>query len=101
MTQRRTIQTWAYTKRYHHGVQTSLREYLKQSGRPFLAVNYEDLILRPEAEVERLSGFLGSTVAMTHLTSTYRGALYRKNKGLRDGVEALLIFAKNFGERLR
>jgi hypothetical protein len=101
MTQRRTIQTWSYTKRYHHGVQASLRDYLQQSGRPFLAVNYEDLILRPESEVERLSGFLGTPVTMAHLTTTYRGALYRKNKGLRDGMEAVLIYAKNFGERLR
>jgi hypothetical protein len=101
MTQRRTIQTWEYTKRYHEGVQSSLKQYLSRSGRPFLTVNYEDLIIRPEAELERLSRFLGRPVSMQHLTSTYRGRLYRKNKGFRDAVEAALIYTKNFRERLR
>jgi len=101
MTQRRTIQTWEYTKRYHDGVQSSLKQYLSKSGRPYLTVNYEDLIIRPEAELERLSQFLGRPVAMQHLTSTYHGKLYRKNKGFRDAVEAALIYTKNFRERLR
>ena len=101
MTQRRTIQTWGYTRRYHDGVQNSLRRYLGESGRPYLEMNYEDLIIRPQAELERLSRYLDMPITMEHLTSTYRGTLYRKNKGLKDAIEATLIYLKNYGERLR
>jgi hypothetical protein len=101
LAQRRLIQTWDNTKRYHDGVQSSLREYLETSGRPFLTVNYEDLIVTPEAELERLTSFLGIPVTMQHLTSTYRGTLYRRNKGIKDGIEAVLIYLKNYQERLR
>jgi len=101
LAQRRLIQTWENTRRYHDGVQSSLREYLESSGRPFLALNYEELIVTPEAELERLSAFLGCTISMSHLTSTYRGALYRKNKGTKDLIEAVLIYLKNYRERLR
>jgi len=101
LTQRRLIQSWAYTKKYHSWVRSSLVKYLESSGRPWLSVLYEDLIVKPELELERLSQFLGLPITMDHLTSTYRGALYRRNKGLVDGVEAGLIYAKNFGERLK
>jgi hypothetical protein len=101
LTQRRLIQTWDSTKRYHVGVQSSLRDYLAQSGRPFLAVRYENLVVRPELEIARVAEFLEAPVTMRHLTSTYKGRLYRKNKGMRDAVEALLIFVKNYGERLK
>jgi hypothetical protein len=101
MTQRRTIQTWGYTKKYHQGVQSSLRDYLERSGRPFLAVDYESLIVQPEIETARLSEFISRQITMEHLTSTYRGQLYKKNKGPKDAMEAALIYIKNYRERLR
>lgn len=101
LTQRRMIQTWKNTRRYHDDVYGSLRAYLGDSGRPFMAITYEDLILRPELEIARLSTFLGVTISMQHLTSTYRGQLYKKNGGLRDFVKASLIYLKNYRQRLR
>jgi hypothetical protein len=101
LSQRRLIQTWECTKRYHVGVQASLRDYLVQSGRPFIAVRYEDLIVRPEVEIARVAAFLETPVTMKHLTKTYKGQLYRKNKGIKDAVEAVLIYLKNYKERLR
>ena len=101
LTQRRIIQSWGYTKYYHETVRSSLVEYLEGSGRPFHNVTYEDLIVKPEPELARLSNFLGVPVTMDHLTSTYKGKLYKSNKGPADAVEAALIYMKNYGERLR
>lgn len=101
LTQRRIIQSWGYTKYYHDTVRSSLLEYLGSAGRPFLTVKYEDLIVRPEPELARLSEFLGVSVTMDHLNSTYKGRLYRSNKGPADAIEAALIYLKNYGERLR
>jgi hypothetical protein len=64
-------------------------------------VLFEDLIVTPEREIERLSGFLGRAITMEHFRSSYDGGFYRKPKTLRDGAEAALIYLKNYGERLR
>lgn len=101
LAQRRLIQTWGNTKTYHTDVQASLRDYLSESRRPYLSLNYEDLIVTPEAVLANLSDFLGRPIAMSHLTSTYKGKLYKKNKGVLDALEALLIYAKNYRQRLR
>lgn len=100
-TQRRQIQTFRYQKAYNTAIQSSLQEFLDSNGIRYLPVLFEDLIVTPEREVERLSGFLGHPVTMDHFRSSYEGDLHRKPKTLRDGVEAALIYLKNYGERLR
>lgn len=100
-TQRRQIQTFRYQKAYNDAIQGSLRDFLDSNGIRYLPVLFEDLIVTPEREVERLSGFLGHPVTMDHFRSSYDGDLYRKPKTLRDGAEAALIYLKNYGERLR
>jgi hypothetical protein len=100
-TQRRQIQTYRYQKEYNDAIQASLREFLAANGIRHLSVLFEDLIVTPEQEVARLSDFLGHAVTMEHFRSSYEGDFYRKPKQLRDGVEAALIYLKNYGERLR
>ena len=100
-TQRRQIQTYRYQKAYNDAIQASLREFLDSNRIRHLSVLFEDLIVTPEREVDRLSGFLGHAVTMDHFRSSYEGDFYRKPKTIRDGVEAALIYLKNFGERLR
>lgn len=99
--QRRQIQTFEYLSRYNAAIQASLREFLETHGIGYLPVRYEDLVVTPEAEIARISRFVGGDVTLQHLTSSYSGALYRKPKTLRDGIEAGMIYLKNFGERLR
>jgi len=100
-TQRRQIQTYRYQKAYNDAIQASLREFLDSNGIRYLPVLFEDLIVTPEREVDRLSGFLGHSVTMDHFRSSYDGAFHRRPKTIRDGVEAALIYLKNYGERLR
>jgi hypothetical protein len=98
--QRRQIQTYGYLCRYNDSIQASLREFLASNRIDFLPVQYEHLVMNPERELGRIGGFLGTELTLAHLTSTYSGPLRRKPKNLRDGVEAGLIFLKNFGERI-
>jgi hypothetical protein len=100
-TQRRQIQTFEYSRHYNESIQASLRTFLDERGIRYLPVLFEDLIVTPEAEIERLSAFLGNTIGLEHLRSTYDGILHRRPKGVRDMIEAGLIYLKNYGERLR
>jgi hypothetical protein len=98
--QRRQIQTYGYLSRYNEAIQSSLRDFLHEKQVPYLQVQYEDLVVTPESELARIGQFLESSLTLEHLTSTYTGPLRRKPKTWRDGVEAGLIFLKNYGERL-
>jgi hypothetical protein len=99
--QRRQIQTYEHARRYNEAIQSSLREFLDSHAIRYIPVLFEDLILTPEHEVARLSGFLGVEVTMQHLRATYDGPLYRRPKSFADTVEAGLIYLKNYRERLR
>jgi hypothetical protein len=101
MTLRRTIQTVRYTREYHRAIQDSLCSFLDESSLPYMSVLFEDLLLQPEREIERLRGFLGVELTMEHVHQSYRGRLYRRPKGVRDALLASLIYLKNYGERLR
>ncbi len=98
--QRRQIQTYGYLSRYNEAIQASLREFLHEKQVHYLQVQYEDLVVTPESELARIGQFLEFPLTLEHLTSTYTGPLRRKPKTWRDGVEAGLIFLKNYGERL-
>jgi hypothetical protein len=100
-TQRRQIQTFRYQKAYNDAIQASLREFLESNAIRHLPVLFEDLIVTPEREVDRLGGFLGHAVTMDHFRSSYEGGFYRRPKTMLDGVEAALIYLKNYRERLR
>ena len=100
-TQRRQIQTFEYARRYNESIQTSLKDFLEANSIRYLPLLFEDLILTPEQEVEKIGDFLDLPVPMEHLHSTYTGTLYRRPKTYGDTVEAFLIYVKNYRERLR
>lgn len=99
--QRRQIQSYRYLCRYNEAIQVSLRGFLESNRIRFLPVQYEDLVISPDQELARIGRFLGRTLSLTHLTATYTGPLHRSPKGWRDGIEAGLIYLKNYRERIR
>jgi len=98
--QRRQIQSYGYLSRYNESIQESLRNFLDLHRIGYLPVQYEHLVMQPEDELRRIGEFVGTSLELTHLTSTYTGPLRRRPKGLRDGIEAGLIFLKNYRERI-
>lgn len=99
--QRRQIMSFKYLNDYNRSIKERILRLLEGRGVKHLALRYEDLVCTPEAQVQRLTEYLGRPITMAHLTSSYEGELYRRPKGWRDLVEASLIYAKNYGERLR
>lgn len=79
-----------------------MRRFLADQSAPHLHVVYEDLRLSADRELARLSEFLGITLTLDHLLAIHdTGRLDRRNRGIKDFCKAVLIHAKNYGERLR
>ena len=77
-----------------------MRRFLADQGAPHLHVVYEDLQLSADRELARLSKFLEAPVTLGHLLAIHdSGKLNRR--GIKDFCKAVLIHAKNYGERLR
>jgi hypothetical protein len=98
---RRQIQSYGYIKRYSDAVESTARRFLEASEARWVEVVYENLLLHPETQLDRLSAFCGRRLDILHLKSIYAGALHRRNRGPRDLLVAGLVYAKNYRERLR
>jgi hypothetical protein len=88
-------------KRYNGAIEQSLREFLDAKGEPYIHLFYDDLQLKLESLLERLSSFLDTSISMEHFCTTYAGPLYRQNHGVLDFLTAGMIYFKNYGARLR
>lgn len=96
---RRQIQTPSYCRTYMEGVRASFVEFLTERGLPYHEIVYEDLLLRPEAALAALGGFIGVPITLAHLQEVFHAPLRRRHHGLRDYLRAVLIYLKNY--RLR
>lgn len=101
LTIRRQIQTYAYLRHYLSGIQDSVMEFFDDHRLSHFDMVYEDLLVRPEETICRLSAFLEVDVTMEHLRRIYKGRLYRKQRGYMDAIKAYMIYCKNFHERYR
>jgi hypothetical protein len=98
---RRNITSYRYSKRYEERIRQSIEEALVESGRPYLHLTYEELIERPAQAIGRLNQYLGTTLTVEDLKAIYRKPLYRSPRNsLLKHVKALLIYIKNYSERL-
>jgi len=96
---RRHIQSMRFTKEYNHGITASNLRYVNDRGLPHLRLSFEDLLLRPEATLEAINGFLGLALSLRELEGVYRHPLRKKSRGARDFFLALMIYLKNYSER--
>ncbi len=97
---RRHIQSMRFTKEYNHGITASNLRYVKDRGLPYMQFEFEDLLLRPEATLESINRFLGLTLSMGDLESVYKYPLRKKSRGAKDFFFALMIYLKNYSERM-
>ena len=97
--QRRHIQSRAFTNAYNDGITESLKRFTQSVDKAFIEIQYEDLLLQPEATIERMNEFLGLDMTMEHLAMVHKGQLYRKTKGWKDRAEAAAIYFKNYAQR--
>ena len=97
---RRQIITWGYCKRYNREVNTSIEAFLALNRLPFTKLSFEDIVEHPEATIEQLNAFLGTSLRMEDLLAVYTKPLGKRARGPRDLLLASAIHAKNFGERI-
>lgn len=101
-TLRRQIQTFGHLRRYNAATEGLMRRFLSEQRAPHLHLVYEDLRLSADRELARLAQFLGVALTLDHLLAIHdSGRLNRRNRGIGDFCKAVLIHAKNYGERLR
>lgn len=100
-TLRRQITTYRYLKNYEERIQESSRAFLKENGLPYIHVQYEGLVLRPDETIAELNSFLQTGLSEEDLKNIYRKPLYRSPRNsLANHLKALLIYLKNYSERL-
>lgn len=101
VTIRRQIQTLDYLRRYMHGIRDSIREFVADNNLPCLELNYEQILVQPEASIAKVNDYLGSELTVDDLRAIYNGELYKKPRGKVDFLKAALIHLKNYGQRYR
>jgi len=98
---RRNITSYRYSRRYEELIRQSIEEALAENGRPYLHVTYEELIQQPAQAIGRLNEYLGTTLTVDDLKAIYSKPLYRSPRNsLLKHIKALLIYFKNYSERL-
>ena len=96
---RRHVQSMKFTRDYKNGITASNIRFLKDAGKPYLELSFEDLLLTPEPTLQRMNEFYGLALTMDDLTTVCKEPLYRKSRGFKDLVLASLIYVKNYRER--
>jgi hypothetical protein len=100
-TLRRQITTYRYSKQYEGNIKSSALEFLTENRLPYLSVSYEELIERPVETIGRLNEYLETGLTIHDLKAVYRKPLYRNPRNsLFKHMKAILIYLKNYGERL-
>jgi hypothetical protein len=100
-TLRRQITTYRYSKKYEESIKQTAVEFLTENKLPYLSLSYEELIGHPAEALERLNGHLHTQLTVEDLRRVYRKPLYKnpRNSWVRH-IKAMLIYLKNYSERL-
>jgi hypothetical protein len=96
---RRHIRSRRHTREYRGGVTRSNIRFLEERRLPALNLRFEGMLLQPEQTLEQLNGFFELQLTMQDLQAVCDKPLYRKSLGFGDLVKAVLIYARNYGER--
>jgi hypothetical protein len=98
---RKQITTYRYARNYETRIQESAVEFLKEHGIEYLHLTYEGLIVHPVETLERLNRFLDTGLTEGDLKAVYHKPLYKNPRSsLMKHVKAMLIYFKNYSERL-
>lgn len=98
---RRHIRSYKSLKRYEQSIKDSLIAYLDETGKPYLHITYENLIVHPETAILKLNAYLGTSLSVDDLKAIYHLPLYKIPRSSPiDYLKAILIYLKNYSERM-
>ncbi len=98
---RRNIQSYAYLKDYNKQIKSIILDIAEKNHLPLFEMEFDELILKPAHSIEKLNQFLGSSLEVSDLHQIYHLPLNTRPRGWRDFALALLIYIKNYSNRLR
>jgi hypothetical protein len=82
-------------------VHDSIVSFLRANDFPWLSIQYDTLISDPAGTINRLNGYLETGLNVDDLARIYHQPLYtRPNRPWLQVMKALLIYAKNYGQRI-
>lgn len=96
---RRHIQSPSFTRAYNGGITQANEAFVRSTGRPFLSMSFEDLLLRPEDSLQQLNDTFGTAFHIADLSAVYGAPLRRRSRGVGDLAVASLIYLKNLHVR--
>jgi hypothetical protein len=100
-TLRRQITSYRYSRDYEVRIQNSILQFLSSNSLPHLHVRYDDLIVAPEATIDGLNAFLGTSLTVEDLKVVYNKPLYKSPRSsFVKHIKAAAIYLKNYAERL-
>jgi hypothetical protein len=100
-TLRRQITTYRYSRNYEDRIRQSIVDFLEENRQPYLHLEYEELIEKPERAIPRLNDHLGTELTVRDLAAVYHKPLYKSPRNSwAKHIKALLIYLKNYSERL-
>jgi hypothetical protein len=100
-TLRRHIRSYQSLKQYEQSIEKSLVAFLTEQKAPYLHLTFENLVVRPEETIRELNKYLETELTLPDLQATYHKPLYRiPRSSPLDYLKALLIYAKNYSERV-
>jgi len=98
---RRQIRSYRDSREYESSVETTIRQFVQQSGVAALEISYEQLIATPGEAIGRLNEFLSTELTVDDLRGVYSNELFKvPRSSFAKSVKALLIYAKNYSERV-
>lgn len=98
---RRQITTYRYARKYETLIHRSAIEFLNENRLPYLHVTYEGLIVNPAETIAQLNDHLDTNISLADLQAVYHKPLYKNPRSSWvKHFKAMLIYAKNYSERL-
>ena len=98
---RRAVWSYRAFKEYQESVKGVMLDFLAANQLSFFHLKYEDLIMRPAESICSLNSYLNINLTVNDLRKVYAKPLYKAPRSSWDFSIAVLIYLKNYSERIR
>jgi len=98
---RKNVQTLGYCRQYNAQIKGLIKSFILKHKIKNGAVLFDDLILKPEQTLLDLNNSLGIDLKVEDLHGVYNKPLYKKTRGKKSLLIAVLIYLKNYRSRLK
>jgi len=98
---RKNVQTFEYCKQYNTQIEVVINQLVSKHNLTCCNIMFDDLIIHPENTLLKINKVLGSALTVNDLKSVYNKKIYKKPRGIKHLLFAVLIYLKNYKDRLK